>query len=396
MTTAQSCAKDLRELAADKRCVHRADDLKELADALTTGDSDTWAGVDLLAAFPESTTASTRKFGLTEMLLGAGAAVFVFAPVAWTWFSLRAASQAYLDMTADGVKPDDTFLGLWISGFEGHLGSAHRLVPMAVVSILLIVLAAVLVILQRIVGHAADRKDESEALMFESRRVSILCAVQREIGGLHAADPSAIEAIVRSSIRKLSEAHDATKEGLDRLNATSVSLETATATMSAAADAARVSSQGAEQAAVALQSATNESHHRISETLDNFSDGLKNRLASAQVETSTVIARSSDTIKSAIDDLVAGVELTEQSQRAVANSIDTMDRRSVDSSRELHSVVVDLRSAVEEVERSLHHHESAMQAQASELTAARDAVEMMLRRLELMGNDAGANHVDAL
>lgn len=395
MTTPESCATSLRELAMDDRCAHRADDLKELSDAIASGESEKWVGIDLLSAFPRSTTSSARKLGLTETLLGAAAAVFVFAPVAWTWFSLHAASQAYLAMTADGVKPDDTFLGLWISGFGGHLGASHRLVPMAVVSILLIVTAAVLVIAQRIVGHAAERKDENDAVEFEARRVRVLCAAQREIGGQHAADPSAIEAIVRRSIRQLAEAHDATKDGIDRLRATTASLETATTTMTTAADAARTSSQGAENAAITLSSVVDESHRRIATTLDEFSEGVKDRLAEAQAETGRTIAQSSNAIKVAIDDLVAGVALTEKSQRLVANSIDTMDRRSVDSSSQLQGAVVDFRSAVEEVERSLHRHESAMQAQASELTAARDAVEMMLRRLEMVGNEQHDGRVDA-
>ncbi len=396
MTTPDTCAKDLRELADDDRCASRSDDLKELADAIANGESDRWVGIDLLAAFPQSTTSSARKLGLTETLLGAAAAFLVFAPVAWTWFSLRAASQGYLDMTADGVKPDDTFLGLWIRGFDGHLSAGHRLAPMAAISILLIVMAAVLVITQRIVGDVADRRDEADAVEFEARRVSILCAAQREIGGQHAADPSAIEAIVRRSIRQLSDAHDATREGIDRLNATTVSLETATTTMTAAAAAANASSQSAENAAVTLTSTTATSHQQIAKTLDEFSEGLQDQLTKAQVDTGTVITQSSNAIKSTIDDLVAGVALAEKSQRAVANSIDAMDKRSVESSGELQAVVFDLRSAVQEVERSLHRHESAMQAQASELTAARDAVEMMLRRLEMMGNEQSSAHVDAL
>lgn len=396
MTTPQDCTKTLREIASDKRCAHQANDLNELADAFAAGDTDKWTGVDLLAAFPESTTARTRKLGLTEMLLGAGAAAFVFAPVVWTWFSLRAASQAYLDMTSAGVKPNDTFLGLWISGFDGHLGSSHRLVPMAVVSILLIVVAAALVIVQRIVGHAADRTDESEAVKFEARRISVLCAAQREIGGQHTADPSAIEAIVRSSIRKLSEAHDATKDGIDQLNATASSLQSATATMQIAADAAKVSSEEAELAAVALKTATDESQNRISKTLDTFSNGIQAQLTKAQSETDSAITRASSAIKTTVADLVSSVELVEQSQRAIANSIDTMDRRSDDSNRGLQDVVLELRSAVGDVERSLQRHESAMQAQASELTAARDAVEMMLRRLELMGDEPTGHHVDAI
>ncbi|MFI6400510.1 hypothetical protein ACIBED_20610 [Rhodococcus coprophilus] len=394
--TAQACAKALRELAVDKRCAHQFGDLNKLADAFTSGDTDKWAGVDLLAAFPESTTARTRKLGLTEMLLGAGAAALVFAPVAWTWFSLRAASQAYLDMTDAGIQPDDTFLGLWISGFGGYLGSSHRLVQMAVVSILLIVVAAVLVIAQRIVGHAADRKDEGEAAAFEARRISVLCAAQREIGGQHAADPAAIEAIVRSSIRKLSEAHDATKEGIDKLNATATSLGSATATMQAAADAANSSSAGAEQAAIALQLAADETQDRISKTLDAFSNGVQAQLTKAQSETDSAITRSSKAIKSTIGDLVASVDLVEQSERAVAHSIDALDRRSADGQRGLQDVVLELRTAVGDVERSLLRHESAMQAQASELTAARDAVEIMLRELKLIGRESGATHVDAI
>lgn len=394
--TAEDCAKALRELAADRRCAHQGGDLNKLADAFTSGDTDKWSGEDLLAAFPESTTARARKLGRTETFLGMGAAAFVFAPVAWTWWSLHKASEAYLAMTSAGIQPDDTFLGLWISGFEGNLGSSHRLVQMAIVSILLIGMAAALIIGQRLLGHIADGKEHEESVAFEARRISVLCAAQREIGGQHAADPAAIEAIVRSSIRKLSEAHDATKEGIDQLNDTATSLGSATATMQAAADAAKSSSAGAEQAAIALQLAVDESQNRISKTLDTFSDGIQSQLTKAQSETDSAIARSSKAIKSTIGDLVSSVELVEQSQRAVASSIDTMDRRSADSQRGLQDVVLELRAAVGDVDRSLLRHESAMQAQASELTAARDAVDIILRELKLISSESGATHVDAI
>ncbi|BDB59752.1 hypothetical protein [Rhodococcus sp. RDE2] len=396
MTTSESCVKGLRELAADERCKPRADDLELLAKDIESGDSDKWVGIDLLAAFPASTTASVRKFGIVESLLGAIAAIAVFAPVAWTWFSLRAASQAYSNMTADGIRPDDTFLGLWISGFDGYLTGWHRLSWVALVSILVIVVAVLLVIAQRVVSSAADKKEDEEAVAFEARRISVLCAAQREIGGQHTADPSAIEAIVRSSIKKLSEAHDATKEGIDRLNATSASLETTAATMTAAADATQSSLQGVEYAAKVLETTADESQRRMAKTLDHFTDQLQDQLTKAQSETGRVVAQSSDAIRSTIDDLVAGVALMERSQSAIAGSVDTMDRRSVDTGRELQAAVFELRSAVEGIDRSLLRHESALQAQASDLTSARDAVEMMLRRLELMGHEQSGDHVETV
>lgn len=396
MTTSESCLKGLRELATDERCKSQAGDLHLLATEIASGHSDKWVGIDLLAAFPASTTSGVRKLGVVESLLGALAAIAVFAPVAWTWFSLRAASQAYSNLTADGVRPDDTFLGLWISGFDGYLAEWHRLSWVAMVSILLIVLAVLLVIAQRVVSSTADKKEDEEAVAFEARRISVLCAAQREIGGQHAADPSAIEAIVRSSIKKLAEAHDATKEGIDRLNATSASLETTVATMTAAADATQSSLQGVEYAAKVLETTADESQRRMAKTLDHFTDQLQDQLTKAQSETGRVVAQSSDAIRSTIDDLVAGVALMERSQSAIAGSVDTMDKRSVDTSRELQAAVFELRSAVEGVDRSLLRHESALQAQASDLTAARDAVEMMLRRLELMGHEQSGDHVETV
>ncbi|NLE81616.1 MAG: hypothetical protein GX610_18950, partial [Rhodococcus sp.] len=347
MTTPESVSNDLRTLAADERCVHQAADLTLLAEAIASEETEKWVGVDLLSAFPEATTSSERTWVPLEGALGALAAMTVFAPVAWTWFSLNSASQAYLDMTANGARPDDTFLGLWISGFGGHLASWHRLPSVAAVSILLIVLAATLMVAQRAVRGVVEGREEEAAVAFEAHRVSVLSAAQREIGGQHTADPSAIEAIVRSSIKKLSEAHSATKEGVDQLNATSVSLKTVTTTMASAADLTQASLEGIERAASTLETTADKSHRRVTKTLDDFSDRLQDQLTTTQAETGRVVAESSRAMRKVIVDLIAGVDLIEKSQSAIVDSIDTMDRRSAAHSQDLQAVVSQFKSAVE-------------------------------------------------
>jgi len=397
LTTPVSNAQKLRELANDKRCARRADDLKDLANSLATGETDKWAGIDLLAAFPPSATiTSPRSTGRVEGIVGALAAISVFAPVAWTWYSLHAASQAYSEMTQSGIKPDDTFLGLWISGFEGYLTGWHRLVPMAVVSVVLIGLAALLMIGHRFAAATVEHRTEESAAEFEARLVSALCAAQREIGSLNAADPTAIEAIVRRSIKQLSEAYDATREGIDRLNATTAGLETAATTLTEAANTTKASTEGVELASVALSEASDESHRRIASTLTAFSDGVSDQLARTQRDTVAAISRSSDAVKTTIDDLVTGVTRYEAAQSAVASSLGDMDARSAANTRDLTVAVQHLQDTVHKIERSLVRHESAMQAQASELTAARDAVEIMLRQLALVGNPQNGDHVDAV
>ncbi|UYP20187.1 hypothetical protein OED52_06490 [Rhodococcus sp. Z13] len=207
MKTPVSNAQILRELADDQRCARRADDLRDLADCLEKGETDSWAGIDLLSAFPPSATISnSRSAGPLELLVGTFAALSVFAPVAWTWYSLHQASRAYSEMIGSGIEPTDTFLGLWISGFEGYLGGIHTLVPMAVTSVILIILAALLMIGHRFAAAAEERRADKSDAEIEARLVSALCGAQREIGSLNAADPTAIEAIVRRSIKQLSEA----------------------------------------------------------------------------------------------------------------------------------------------------------------------------------------------
>ncbi len=123
---AQSAA-DIAALAKDKRFAPRAGELEALAGDLANPEGDTWAGVDLFAAFPPESSIELRHRNIGERIVGVLAAVSVFLPVGWTWLEFRKASAAYEQMIADGGEPEGrTFLGLWATGFDGRLGvSSH-------------------------------------------------------------------------------------------------------------------------------------------------------------------------------------------------------------------------------------------------------------------------------
>ncbi|UYP20188.1 hypothetical protein OED52_06495 [Rhodococcus sp. Z13] len=143
-------------------------------------------------------------------------------------------------------------------------------------------------------------------------------------------------------------------------------METAATTLTEAANAAKSSTEVVELASVSLTEASDESQRRIASTLSAFSDSMSDQVSKTQKDTVAAISRSSDAVRSTIDDLVNGVRRFEAAQSAVASSLDAMDTRSAANAQDMVVAVQHLQDAVRRIEKSLVRHESAMQAQASD------------------------------
>ncbi|MFE7751635.1 hypothetical protein [Streptomyces sp. NPDC057428] len=127
-------ARHLEDQAQDPALAPRAEELRALAQALGSTDTEAlnaWASLDLMVHFarPESVAEpvidgrGTRFDSVLDCVLG----TLVFLPLLFTWFGLWQASSAYGALTGDDPKAAGRpFLQLWQSGFDGHLGGIFR------------------------------------------------------------------------------------------------------------------------------------------------------------------------------------------------------------------------------------------------------------------------------
>jgi hypothetical protein len=139
----------------------------------------------------------------------------------------------------------DTFLTLWITGFDGRLSASHRLVPVTLVSVGLIAMAALLVVGHRIATTIADRKADHASATARAALVRDLCTAQRLLNLRRASDGSGIEAVVKRSVKELLAAHKATRAAADDLRVAATAIGPALTTLTSATDGTRLSAVAA-------------------------------------------------------------------------------------------------------------------------------------------------------
>jgi hypothetical protein len=388
---AADCADRLRALAADPKFAPRADDLRSLADELVDDDLDSWTGVELVTAFPPDYSINPPRHDRIHGGLAGLVGVGVFAPVAWTWFSLHKASQAYLSVLDESHgTAKDTFISLWTSGFKGHLGWVHRLGPVAVVSFALIMVAALLVVVHRGAAARAEAAEEREARDAGASLVRELSVAQRILNGRRSDDPSRIEAVVKHSVKELLSAHKATQATAEGLRNAGDSVGQAMTTLTTATSDARSSAVAAADAAGHLSVASSSTIRTIDDALNRFLEGINSHLADLRRETSEVIVKSGEVTQESSSRVAAAANGITASQSELAHHLDDLARAGRQAGGGITTSVGSLQQAIDNVDASLARHESAMQAQASELTAARDAMERVLRVLGELGSFNGA------
>ncbi|MGW1728139.1 hypothetical protein ACWCQK_35255 [Streptomyces sp. NPDC002306] len=162
-------ARHLEDMAQDPALAPRAEELRALAVALDSTDTEAlnaWADLDLLSHFARSESVTTetvpdgtatRLDSILDWVLGA----LVFLPLLFTWFGLWQASSAYGALTADDPKAAGRpFLQLWQSGFDGHLGVLFRFGHVAVGGCITLATLFVLTTVHGYRRSAAERRDE--------------------------------------------------------------------------------------------------------------------------------------------------------------------------------------------------------------------------------------------
>ena len=389
MDPASECADRLRALANKTAFAARADDLRSVADELVDDDLDSWVGVDLVAAFPPDASIDLPPRDQAPRYLAVLAGVSVFAPVAWTWFSLRQASQAHLEMLEDRDGPvEDTFLSLWISGFDNHLATIHRLGPVTLVSVLLIFLAAALVAAHRITAARADRDDESRERAAASSLVRELSTAQRLLNTRRSDDPARVEAVVKRSVKELLAANKATQLTAQDMRDAADSVGTVLTTLTTATEDARTSTLATSEAADRLANSSVSTGQAIDDALKRFLAGVNSHLADLRRETSEVIVKSGEATQASASLVSSAVNQVGATQHELARHLAELSDTGRNAGGAITVAMDSMQRTMRDVDDSLARHESAMQAQASELTAARDALERALRVLEDMATNA--------
>jgi prefoldin subunit 5 len=369
LDSAANCATRLRALGADPRFAPCAEDLESIADELADDDLDSWVGMDLVGAFPPESSIVLEPASRDRVQRGLAAfvALLVFTPVAWTWFSLHKASQAYSDMVESGDPIKDTFLTLWITGFGGRLGELHRLVDVSLVSFALIMLAAMTVVLHRVATTAAEREIESRALGASTTLVRELRTAQRVLDARRSDDPARIEAVVKRSVKELLSAHKATQSTVETLRESADSVTTTLDALTTAASDTRGVAVAATDAAKRLAQSSASLVQEIDATLSRFDSAIDAHLTGLRTETSAVVVQAGEASQKVASLVSEAVDQLRVSEQHVTRNLD------------------DLKQGIQQLDGALRRHESAMQGQASELTDARDAMERMLRALMQSG-----------
>jgi hypothetical protein len=403
----------VRELAQRVEFAPRQADLTALADALDAGeawDFDGWDRIDLITSFNPISTIHIEPSRRGNHALGAAAGVVMFLPLVWTWMSLHAASQAYNRLlesrprAADGVS----FLQLWVTGFGGELPARERLGTVTIVSVFLILAAIVLLVGNRWYTEGGHRHDDRRYAQAEAELATALTAAQRELAKATLSRGATPETLVLS-VTKLMEAHKATSEASQRVAAT---VEMARTAITDAIDQVRlVSSHMAgttssfDRAAVAVGGAAATVERETRQALDQLASSLATaaersgqQISAAQLQATSELGKASDGLSrvhrdliTALDDFTRSRDLT---QSGFASSLASSDQARLAMSQdvakalaaiqslfgEMHDKLAQLEGAAERLEDTFVANTSATQSQVSELTRARDALEMLARR----------------
>ncbi len=396
--TTSDAPHQLRELAADPVFARRRGDLESLAEAVEAKDSDSqgWARIDLHAAFTPTSTIHIEPEQGRETLFGALAGASVFLPIIWTWWSLRAAAEAFQALLAQGGAEGQSFIQLWVSGFGGELAPIHQFTTVAFVSVLLIGLAIVLFVVHRVLSdRSLQRQDEAYAEA-EARLNSTLALARRALAESILSDAQSFEAIVQTSLQELARAHVATEEATRELSATvdmaqSVLKESMSRIDSVTAGLTN-STAVLGQAATSVDHAAEMAKSGTIEALERFGTQLTSLVEAYQAHNAQDMRDARDALTGATLNLTSARADFERTHQRAVDLVDEMAGRMTAIQSTMNSSVADnldvvrqllqqmdtasddLRSTLARLEPALAGNQSALQAQASEITRASDVL----------------------
>lgn len=424
--TRADAAKRIAELADDPRFATRRDDLNSLGAALADESISSWTGIDLLAAFPPQGTISIGQKQWGERVLGVLAGVSVFVPVAWTWFSLHSATGAYRELLAAGDEEGRTFLGMWVQGFDGRLDEPfwglHRLVPMAMTSFILILIAVGFIVAHRVAAELNVHREEASAGDAHTELVSALVTAQRHLNQRRSDDPRFLEAAVERSVSELNKAHEETRKGIaalqqatqvgvDRINEASQQLTGSMAPLLASATAAgselAASAASATKAEQQISASVESVKVQLSTALDQFERSVTGNTSQLSEKTTAAVAELTDkvaqvasvngqlaqevadatkannaaTAHAAEVNKAATHALADASKASITHLADANKASLAELAGGTASSLNELTAAVQQLAKLLEAHGGAVVGQKSELSRATDLAGQILAEL---------------
>lgn len=415
-------AKRIAELADDSRFAARRDDLNSLGVALVDESDSSWTGIDLIAAFPPQATISLGHRQWAERVLGVLAGVSVFMPVAWTWFSLHSATDAYQELLAAGSEEGRTFLGLWTQGFDGRLEGWHRLVPMAMTSFVLILLAVLFIVLHRVAAEVNVHREDADVSDANTELIRTLVTAQRLLNQRRSDDPRFLEAAVERSVKELNKAHlatrkgivalqEATQVGIDKINEASQQLTGSMAPLLASATAAgselAASAASATKAEQQIAASVDDVKVQLSAAMEQFERSVTGNTSRLSEKTTAAVAdltekvgqvasahgqlahevaeatKSSNaaTAQAAQVNKAATTALADASKSSIAHLADANKSSLADLAGGTAASLDDLTEAVQKLATLLDAHGGAVVGQKSELSRATDLAGQILAEL---------------
>ncbi|MBN8738285.1 MAG: hypothetical protein J0H86_02160 [Xanthomonadaceae bacterium] len=407
----------LLDIANDPRFSARHRELDALARAVAAGGSaeSLWHGVDLHASFtPESTIRlAPRRLRWVPAFIGALAGIVVFLPVAWTWWSLHRATQAYQQLLAQGPKQEGaSFLQLWATGFEGLLPQHLWLSDVAQWAVILIASSVLLIVLERVISRSADRNDEESHRECATRLAQTLSYATITINSGNIEDPIQRLEIVAETIAKLLDAHRRTSDAAAQLTRAASGLEAATSRMtSKLEDSLSTLLEGFNSSIEgtvtslgdAVQTVTAELLRSAGTISQDFSQSIvstSDTLEAAATTAAGKLTASADRIAQSSNEMQTAASASTAAQQTLAGAAARIEVNVQSLENALRSQLKELTDAISretgalrgttgdfarqvsantsEVGLSLGQHTSALQHQISELTQIRASIERLL------------------
>lgn len=418
ISPADEAANELLRLSRDPAFSPRSSDLADLAHAVR-GYEDVhspWTGVNLQSAFPPASSIALGKRHPLEAALSVLATASIFFPIAWTWWSLQAATRAYSEMLADDSADGRSFLQLWTSGFDSRLSTIHYLTPVATVSVMLILLAVGLIVINRVVDSVSHRNEQRRVAAAEAELSSALTTAERVLITRRTESPQDLERVIRVSVDRLDKANQETAEAANRLHqaseAASSAIGVATSGLTSSLQEVTSASQHLQSSAQVMNQAATQTESTVRNALHGFSDGVQKAVTDFQAANAAAASATTGQLQQALAGLQAAGNAAGSANDSVAKSIDRLSTALAtfesdlgtsagkatqdlvkaldDSQARLTSQVAEIANALARVDEALTATQSATQSQTTELTQARDATERLLRHLEgLAGQRAG-------
>lgn len=332
----------------------RSGGLRELAEDLRSASSPgaltEWYGVDLGTLYsPQIVTATQSPLGRIGDWLAILAGFGIFIPLLITWNGVRQASEAFADLSAEGVlEPDTSFFSLWMAGFGGRTTTFGEVALMTFVALLVVALSYTFARFLQVTGEAKSLAIESttrlqlaDALSHAQRAISL--ARYGDQSSSYSLLMAASDAARKSSAqaqRIMQQVGDAAErsqaailEHVEIVKAGTSKIEAATEVMASGVEQMRQALGTMQQESTQRANDLAAAHDRLSLTLTTFDDAAQRRYeASAQAgaEAMRNLAQSlADSQKAIEASLAASTALThrsiaESSERIGADLAQTM------------------------------------------------------------------------